>query len=183
MAKLGYPFAHATPRMARDAIAQRVDVTFMVEEGERAYVERIEIHGNSRTRDYVIRREFDFGEGDPYNKTLIDRAQRRLKNLNYFKTVKISTRPGSTPDRVILDVETADQSTGDFLVSGGYSTTDGWMGEVKVGDRHFDGTGNAVQATVTSAEYDSGGDLSLVTPALFGAPISGGIDVFGRPAF
>jgi outer membrane protein insertion porin family len=183
MAKLGYPFAHATPRLARDAIAQRVDVTFMVEEGQRAYVERIEIHGNSRTKDYVIRREFDFGEGDPYNKTLIDRAERRLKNLNYFKTVKISTRPGSTPDRVILDVETADQSTGDFFVSGGYSTTDGWLAEVKVGDRNFYGTGNAVQATVSYGQYAQGGDLSFVNPALFGNHISGGIDLFGRQAF
>ncbi len=183
MAKLGYPFAHATPRMARDAIAQQVDVTFMVEEGQRAYVERIEIHGNSRTRDYVIRREFDFGEGDPYNKTLIDRAERRLKNLNYFKTVKISTRPGSTPDRVILDVETADQSTGDFFISGGYSTTDGWLAEVKVGDRNFYGTGNAVQATVSYGQYAQGGDLSFVDPALFGNHISGGIDLFGRQAF
>jgi outer membrane protein insertion porin family len=183
MAKLGYPFAHATPRMARDAIAQRVDVTFVVDEGERAYVERIEIHGNSRTRDYVIRREFDFGEGDPYNKTLIDRAERRLKNLNYFKTVKISTRPGSTPDRVILDVEAVDQSTGDFFISGGYSTTDGWMAEVKVGDRNFYGTGNAVQATVSYGQYAQGGDLSFVNPALFGNHISGGIDLFGRQAF
>ena len=183
MAKLGYPFAHATPRMARDAIAQRVDVTFMVEEGQRAYVERIEIHGNSRTKDYVIRREFDFGEGDPYNKTLIDRAERRLKNLNYFKTVKISTRPGSTADRVILDVETVDQSTGDFFISGGYSTTDGWLAEVKVGDRNFYGTGNAVQATVSYGQYAQGGDLSLVDPALFGNHVSGGIDLFGRQAF
>jgi outer membrane protein insertion porin family len=183
MARLGYPFAHATPRMARDAIAQRVDVTFMVEEGQRAYVERIEIHGNNRTRDYVIRREFDFGEGDPYNKTLIDRAERRLKNLNYFKTVKISTRPGSTPDRVILDVEAVDQSTGDFLVSGGYSTTDGWMAEVKVGDRNVYGTSNAVQATVSYGQYAQGGDLSFVNPALFGNHISGGIDLFGRQAF
>jgi outer membrane protein insertion porin family len=183
MAKLGYPFAHAAPRMARDAIAQRVDITFVVEEGERAYVERIEIHGNSRTRDYVIRREFDFGEGDPYNKTLIDRAERRLKNLNYFKTVKITTRPGSTADRVILDVEAVDQSTGDFFISGGYSTTDGWMAEVKVGDRNFYGTGNAVQATVSYGQYAQGGDLSFVNPALFGNHVSGGIDIFGRQAF
>ena len=75
-----------------------------------------------RTRDYVIRREFDIAEGDPYNKTLIDRAERRLKNLNYFKTVKISNRPGSSPDRIVLDVEVVDQPTGDFFISGGYST-------------------------------------------------------------
>ena len=183
MAKLGYPFAHASPRMARDAIAQRVDVTFVIDEGQRSYVERIEIRGNTRTRDYVIRREFDFGEGDPYNKTLIDRAERRLKSLNYFKTVKISTRPGSAPDRVVLDVEAVDQPTGDFFVSGGYSTTDGWMAEVKVGDRNFYGTGNAAQATVSFGQYAQGGDLSFVNPALFGNHVSGGIDLFGRQAF
>ena len=184
MAKLGYPFAQATPRIARDASAQRVDVTFVVEEGQRTYVERIEIHGNTRTQDYVIRREFDFGEGDPYNKTLIDRAERRLKNLNYFKTVKISTRPGSTPDRVVLDVEAVDQSTGDFFVSGGYSTTDGWLAEVKVGDRNFYGTGNAVQATVTYGQYAQGGDLSLRRSRAVSAIASpAGIDLFGRQAF
>jgi len=78
MAKLGYPFAQATPRLTRDAATQRIDVAFVIEQGPRAYVERIEIHGNTRTRDYVIRREFDIAEGDAYNKTLIDRAERRL---------------------------------------------------------------------------------------------------------
>ena len=93
MAKLGYPFAQATPRITRDAAAQRIDVAFAIDQGPRTYVERIEIHGNTRTRDYVIRREFDIAEGDAYNKTLIDRAERQLKNLNYFKTVKITTGP------------------------------------------------------------------------------------------
>ena len=89
----GYPFARVTPRGNRDLGNGTIAVDYLVDQGERAYVERIEIRGNTRTRDYVIRREFDFGEGDPYNKTLIDRAERRLKNLNYFKTVKISS-PG-----------------------------------------------------------------------------------------
>src|SRR5262245_61430777 len=141
LSKLGYPSAHATPRLTRDQAAQRIDIAFVIEQGPRTYVERIEIHGNSRTRDYVIRREFDFGEGDPYNKALIDRAERRLKNLNYFKTVKISSRPGSSPDRVVLDVETIDQPTGDINFAGGYSTQDGWLGEVKLSERNFYGTG------------------------------------------
>ena len=126
LSKLGYPFAHATPRITRDQAAQRIDIAFVVDQGPRTYVERIEIHGNTRTRDYVIRREFDFGEGDPYNKTLIDRAERRLKNLNYFKTVKITSRPGSSPDRVVLDVETVDQPTGDINFAGGYGD-DRWL--------------------------------------------------------
>ncbi|WP_410052540.1 outer membrane protein assembly factor BamA [Bradyrhizobium sp. SZCCHNRI1003] len=173
MAKLGFPFAQAEPRIARDVPAQRANVTFVIDQGRRAYVERIEIHGNSRTRDYVIRREFDFGEGDAYNKTLIDRAERRLKNLNYFKTVNISTRPGSAPDRVVLDVETTDQSTGDFNISGGYSTTDGLLAEVKVGDRNVLGSGNAVQASVTYGQYARGADLSVSAPYSLGRATTG----------
>jgi outer membrane protein insertion porin family len=180
MAKLGYPFAHAVPRITRDAIALRTDVAFVIDEGQRSYVERIEIHGNSHTRDYVIRREFDFGEGDAYNKTLIDRAERRLKNLNYFKTVKISTKPGSASDRVVLDVETVDQATGDINIAGGYSTTDGWLGELKLGERNFYGTGVAVQSTFSYGQYARGIDLSATDPSFFDNRISAGVDLFGK---
>jgi outer membrane protein insertion porin family len=180
MAKLGYPFAHAVPRSTSHPEIGRVDVAFVIDEGARAYIERIEIHGNTRTRDYVIRREFDIAEGDAYNKTLIDRAERRLKNLNYFKSVKITAKPGSASDRVVLDVETVDQSTGDFSVSGGYSTTDGWLGEVKIGDRNFYGTGDRVQASVTYGQYAQGAELSATDPDLFGNHISGGVELFYR---
>ena len=180
MAKLGYPFAQAVPRLARDATAQRFDIAFVIDQGPRTYVERIEIHGNTRTRDYVIRREFDIVEGDPYNKSLIDRAERRLKNLNYFKTVKISNRPGSAPDRVVLDVELIDQPTGDFNVSGGYSTTDGALVEVKVGDRNFNGTGKNVQAAFTYGQYARGIDLAASEPYFLGTKVSAGIELFGR---
>jgi outer membrane protein insertion porin family len=180
MAKQGFPFARATPRMTRNAVASRVDVAFAVDEGQRAYIERIEIHGNMKTRDYVIRREFDFGEGDAYNKALIERAERRLKNLNYFKTVKISTRPGSAPDRVVLDVDAVDGQTGDFNVSGGFSTTDGWMGEVKLGDRNFYGTGYSVQSAVNYGQYGRGASISVTDPSLFADHVSGGVELFGR---
>ena len=180
MAKLGYPFAQATPRLVRDAAAQRIDVTFVIDEGPRAYVERIEIHGNTRTRDYVIRREFDIAEGDPYNKTLIDRAERRLRNLNYFKTVKISSRPGSAPDHIILDVEAVDQPTGDFNVAGGYSTVDGALVEVKLGERNFYGTGKNVQATFTYGQYARGINLAASEPYFLGTKVAAGIELFGR---
>jgi outer membrane protein insertion porin family len=183
MAKLGYPFAHAEPRTVRNELAQRVDVSFVISEGQRTYVERIEIRGNTRTREYVIRREFDFGEGDAYNKTLIDRAERRLKGLNFFKTVKISSRPGSAPDRVILDVEVVDQSTGDFAVSGGYSTTDGLLAEVKLGDRNFLGTGYAVQTTLSYGQYARGADISFVDPYVFDTRIAAGIDPFFKQSY
>ncbi|MBV9562410.1 MAG: outer membrane protein assembly factor BamA [Bradyrhizobium sp.] len=178
MAKLGYPFAHATPRINRNPEAGRIDVVFDIEEGQRTYVERIDIHGNSKTKDYVIRREFDVAEGDAYNKTLIDRAERRLKGLNYFKTVKITTKPGSSSDRVVLDVEADDQQTGDFNISGGYSTTDGLLAEVKVGDRNFYGTGDSVQAAVSYGQYGRGANFSFTDPALFGSRMSGTFEPF-----
>jgi outer membrane protein insertion porin family len=180
MAKLGYPFAHAVPRSVNHPETGRTDVSFVIDEGARAYIERIEIHGNTRTRDYVIRREFDIAEGDAYNRTLIDRAERRLKNLNYFKSVKITTKPGSASDRVVLDVETVDQATGDFSISGGYSTTDGWLGEVKIGDRNFYGTGDNVQASMTYGQYTQGVELSATDPDLLGNHISGGVKLFYR---
>jgi outer membrane protein insertion porin family len=178
LAKLGYPFAQALPRTTRDTAAKHIDVVFMIEQGPRTYVERIDIHGNTRTRDYVIRREFDIAEGDAYNKALIDRAERHLKNLNYFKTVKISSRPGSAPDRVVLDVELAEESTGDFTISGGYSTTDGLLAEVKVGDRNFLGSGKALSASASYGQYARGFDLAASEPYFLGTRVSAGIDLY-----
>jgi hemolysin activation/secretion protein len=114
---------------------------FTVTEGQRAYIERINIRGNTRTRDYVIRREFDLAEGDAYNRALVNRAERRLKNLSFFKSVKILNEPGSAPDRVVLNVDVEEQSTGEFSVSGGYSTADGFIAEVSVAERNLLGRG------------------------------------------
>jgi outer membrane protein insertion porin family len=180
LSKLGYPFARVQPRTTRDAPAQRIDVAFMIEQGARTYVERIDIHGNTRTRGYVIRREFDISEGDAYNKGLIDRAERRLKNLNYFKTIKITNKPGSAPDRVVVDVELTERETGDFSIAGGYSTVDGLLAEVKVGDSNFLGTGDTVKATVTYGQYTQGVDLAASEPYFLGTKVSAGIDLFAK---
>ena len=182
MSKLGYPFARALAHTLGNTASGRMDVAFVIDQSPRTYIERIEIHGNTRTRDYVIRREFDIAEGDPYNKTLIDRAERRLKNLNYFKTVKISNRQGSAPDRIVLDVEVIDQLTGDFNIAGGYSTTDGALVEFKLGERNFYGTGKNVQATFTYGQYARGIDLAASEPYFLGTRVAAGIELFGRQA-
>ncbi len=180
LSKLGYPFAQVKPRTTRDAATQRIDVALVIDQGARTYVERIDIHGNTRTRGYVIRREFDIAEGDAYNKGLIDRAERRLKNLNYFKTIKITNKQGSAPDRVVLDVELVEQQTGDFSVAGGYSTVDGLLAEVKVGDSNFMGTGDTVKATLTLGQYTQGVDLSASEPYFLGTKVSAGVDFFAK---
>jgi outer membrane protein insertion porin family len=178
VARMGYPFASVHPRGERNPAARTVDVTFVVEEGSRVYIERINIRGNTRTRDYVIRREFDIVEGDPYNRALVDRAERRIKNLGYFKTVKITTDPGSAPDRIILNCDVEEQSTGEFSFAGGYSTSDGIMGEVSIGERNLMGTGDIAKASIQYGQYSRGFDLSFVEPYLFGQRLAFGTDVF-----
>jgi len=179
-AKRGYAFANVRPRGDRNFQNKTINLVFVVEEGTRAYIERINIRGNVRTRDYVIRREFDIGEGDAYNRALIDRAERRLKNLNFFKSVKITNEPGSAPDRVVVNVDVEEQATGEFSVSGGFSTADGFIGEVSVADRNLMGRGQFAKASVQFGQYTRGFDLTFVEPYLLGYRMSGGIDLFAR---
>jgi outer membrane protein insertion porin family len=176
----GYAFAIVRPRGDRNFESHTVSITFAIDEGPRTYIERINVRGNTRTRDYVIRREFDISEGDAYNRALVDRAERRLKNLDFFKNVKITTEPGSSSDRVILVVELEEKSTGDFSVSGGYSTTDGALAEVSVSERNFLGRGLFAKAAVTYGQYARGYSLSFVDPYLLDYRVALGLDLFQR---
>jgi len=176
----GYAFAIMRPRGDRNFEAHTVSITFAIDEGPRTYIERINVRGNTRTRDYVIRREFDLSEGDAYNRALVDRAERRLKNLDFFKTVKITSEPGSSSDRVILVVDLEEKSTGDFSVSGGYSTTDGALAEVSISERNFLGRGLYAKASVTYGQYARGYSLSFVEPYLLDYRVALGLDLFQR---
>jgi outer membrane protein insertion porin family len=176
----GYAFAVVRPRGDRNFEQHTVSIVFSIDEGPRTYIERINIRGNTRTRDYVIRREFDISEGDAYNRALVDRAERRLKNLDFFKSVKIVTEPGSSTDRVILTVDLEEKSTGDFSVSGGYSTTDGALAEVSISERNFLGRGLFAKASVTYGQYARGYSLSFVEPYLLDYRIALGLDFFQR---
>ncbi|HRO00026.1 MAG TPA: outer membrane protein assembly factor BamA, partial [Nitrobacter sp.] len=176
----GYAFAVVRPRGDRNFDAHTVSIVFAIDEGPRTYIERINIRGNTRTRDYVIRREFDLAEGDAYNRSLVDRAERRLKNLDFFKTVKITAEPGSSSDRVILDVEVEDKSTGDFSVSGGFSTTQGALAEVSVSERNLLGRGLYAKASVQYGQWSRGYSLSFVEPFLLDYRVALGLDLYQR---
>ncbi|MBR0720887.1 outer membrane protein assembly factor BamA [Bradyrhizobium manausense] len=176
----GYAFAVVRPGGDRNFDAHTVSVVFNIDEGPRTYIERINIRGNTRTRDYVIRREFDISEGDAYNRALVDRAERRLKNLDYFKSVKITTEPGSSSDRVVLLVDLEEKSTGDFSISGGYSTTDGALAEVSVSERNLLGRGLFAKASVTYGQYARGYSLSFVEPYLLDYRVALGLDLYQR---
>src|SRR5208282_2189508 len=160
VSRRGYPFANVRPRGDRNVETHTISVVFVVDEGTRAYIERINIRGNTRTRDYVIRREFDIAEGDPYNRALVDRAERRIKNLSFFKSVKITNEPGSAPDRVVINVDLEEQSTGDFSIMGGYSTSDGFLASMSIAERNMLGTGRFAKATVTYGQYTRGAELN-----------------------
>jgi outer membrane protein insertion porin family len=185
LAKSGQPFASAFPRTERvppadPAGAGTINLVYTIDEGKRVYVERVEIHGNTKTHDDVIRRQFDIGEGDAYNRALIDRAERRLKALGYFKTVTIATQPGSAPDRVVLSVALQEQDTGNFSISGGYSTTAGFLAEVSISDKNLFGTGWIGKASVTYGQYSRGFDVGLTDPYFLDQRLSGGVELFAN---
>ena len=176
----GYAFAVVRPRGDRNFENHTVTITYAIDEGPRTYIERINVRGNTRTREYVVRREFDVSEGDAYNRALVDRAERRLKNLDFFKSVKVTTEPGSSSDRVILNVDLEEKSTGDFSVSGGYSTTDGALAEVSISERNFLGRGLFAKASVTYGQYARGYALSFVEPYLLDYRVALGLDLYQR---
>ncbi len=180
LGKRGYPFTQVRPRGDRDPATRTVSIVFVLDEGPRVYIERIDVHGNSRTRDYVIRREFEIGEGDAYNRVLIDRAERRLNNLGYFKKVRITNEPGSAPDRVIVVVEVEDQPTGSLSLSGGFSTTTGFIADVSVTETNFMGRGQFVRLAVSAGQYSRGVDFSFTEPYFLGYRLAAGFDLYAK---
>src|SRR5438128_5736882 len=180
-AKRRHPFAVVRPGVAsRDEHGATINLVYRIEEGSRSYVEQINIRGNVKTQDHVIRREFELGEGDAYNRALVARAERRLKNLGFFKTVKITSEPGSAPDRVILNVEVEEQNTGEFAIAGGYSTSDGFIGEVSVGERNLLGSGLYVKSSVRLGEFSKGIELAVTEPYVMGSRVSAGVNLFAK---
>ena len=178
VARQGYAFSEARPHGERDTANHSIALSFSVDNGPKVYIERIDIVGNTRTRDYVIRREFDIGEGDPYNHVLIERAERRLNSLGYFKKVHISNRPGSSPDRVIVVVDVEDQPTGSISLSGGYSTTQGFLAELAYTETNFLGRGQYVRLSVSDGQYTQGWKASFTEPYFLGQRLAAGFDLY-----
>jgi outer membrane protein insertion porin family len=176
----GLPFARVRPRAARDAAVRIINVTYLVDEGPHIYIERININGNERTRDYVIRREFRLAEGDAYNPQMVDKAKKRLQNLGFFKTVEIKRRPGSAPDRVILDVELLEQSTGELSFGAGYSTSEGVIGDITITERNLLGRGQFLRLRLSGSEQRRQIDLSFTEPRFLDRNLAAGFDLWDK---
>lgn len=176
----GFAFADVRPRVDRDVATSTFNVTFLVDEGARVYVERINITGNVKTRDAIIRRELDFGEGDPFNRSMVQRGKANIEKLGFFKVVNVDIQPGSAPDKVVLNIAVEEQPTGDYGVTAGYDSEAGVLGEVSVTERNFLGRGQYVRASLTASEDGKGFDFSFTEPRFAGLRISTGFDVYHR---
>ncbi len=178
--RAGYPFAQVRPRATRDYANHTISIIYYVEEGQRVYVERINVRGNDRTRDFVIRREFDMAEGDAYNKALVSKAERRLNRLGLFKNVKINTEQGASPDKVVVNVDVEEQPTGEIGFGAGYSTADGVIGDVSFSEKNFLGRGQYVKAGIQYGQYTRGYQFSFTEPYFLGYRVSAGFDIYQR---
>ena len=177
IAESGFAFGEVTPQGDRNFETRTINLTFFVDEGPRTYIERIDVHGNTRTRDYVIRREFDISEGDAYNRVLVNRAKLRLDALGFFERVAITTRAGSAPDRVVVVVNVEDKPTGEISFGGGYSSANGPIGEVSISEKNFLGRGQFVKASGGFGQDTTKYELSFTEPYFLGQRIAAGFDI------
>jgi outer membrane protein insertion porin family len=175
----GFAFVEIDPETTRRAGNEKVmDLTYKISEGPRVYVDRINIFGNSRTLDEVIRREFRLNEGDPYSTSKIKRTEQRLNNLGYFETVSIQNVAGSAPDKTDIDVEVQEKSTGEITFGAGFSTADGALADIGIAERNFLGRGQTVRARTMFAARRQMYDFGFTEPYFLGRELEAGFDVY-----
>ena len=180
IAESGFAFARVRPRATPDVANHTISLSYVIDEGPRIYIERINIAGNERTKDYVIRREFRLAEGDAYNPLMVDRAKKRLSGLGLFKNVEVKRRPGSAQDRVVLDVEITEQSTGELSFGAGYSTSEGVIGDVSISERNLMGNGQFLRLKVGGSIDRLQVDLGFTEPRFLDQNISAGFDLYHK---
>jgi outer membrane protein insertion porin family len=178
--ELGYAFAEVVPVPNKRDAEREIDLTYAINEGSRVYIERIDIVGNVRTLDEVIRREFRVAEGDAFNTALLRRSRQRIENLGFFETVELNTLPGSSPDKTRIEVEVSERSTGELSFGAGFSTSDGPLGDVRLTERNLLGRGQRVEASFTISGRTQEIDLSFTEPYFLDRELAAGVDLFRR---
>ncbi len=175
---LGYAFIDIRPRVDKDDKTNIATLTYEIGEGPKVFVERIDIEGNFRTEDEVIRREFRLVEGDAFNTSKLRRSRQRIQNLGFFGKVDVRTTPGSTPEKTVVEVEVEEQSTGELSFGLGYSTADGVLGDVSITERNLLGRGQTLRLALTGSVKSQQIDLGFTEPYFLGKPLSAGVDLF-----
>lgn len=177
-ARQGFVFARVNPDIQRNPGDNTLNITYNIVEGPRIYIERIDIVGNYRTEDEVIRRELKLYEGDAFNRVVVERARRRLTALDFFEKIDFLEQEGSAPDRIVMTVQVQEKSTGSINFSIGYSTTEVIVGSISLQERNFLGKGYNVKVDTTASFTRQNVDFSFTNPYFLGMPISAGFDVF-----
>ncbi len=175
---LGYAFAQVNPEVKPNPATKTLDITLHVIEGPRVYIQRIDITGNTRTEDKVVRRELTLAEGDAYNQSKVDDSEENLKNLGFFKDEKITTSPGSTPQQVILNTKVTEQATGQFSLGGGYSSSLGALVNAGLSQNNFLGTGVNTSINALLAQRGTQINLGVTDPYFLDRNLIAGFDLF-----
>ncbi|MDR3450435.1 MAG: outer membrane protein assembly factor BamA [Alphaproteobacteria bacterium] len=174
-----YAFATVTPNPTRHKESLTVDLNFVVKQGARVYVDRINIAGNTNTVDKVIRREMQLAEGDPFNSTALHQSEQKLKDLGFFSDVKVEPVDGAQPDRANVKVDVKEKSTGEVMIGAGYSSTDGPLGDFSISQHNFMGEGQDVRLGATVSGRTKQIDTSFTEPYFLDRDLSAGVDLFG----
>ena len=175
---IGHASAEVIPRTDQQPATLTMDVTIEVNEGPEVYVERINISGNTRSEDRILRREIPFVEGDLFTLQQLQRARQRLVNLGYFESVNVETQPGTDKTRIIVNVEVTERPTGVFSIGGGYSSVDSFVGTLDISQNNFLGRGWQVALRIRAGGTSQQGTISFTEPWLFDRPLSAGFDLF-----
>jgi len=178
LSNLGYAFVDIRPRTDRDRDTLIVDLVYDIQEGPKVFVEQIDIQGNVRTLDSVIRREFRLVEGDAFNSSKLRRSRQRIQNLGFFETVEVNNEQGSTADKTIIRVDVEEQSTGDLTFGAGFSSTGGVLGNVGLRERNLLGRGQDLRLNFTLSTETSQLNLSFTEPYFLDRNLSAGFDAF-----
>ena len=176
--RAGYAFVDVKSKIKRDRANRLMDVTFEIREGPRVFVERIDIRGNLRTEDQVIRREFRLVEGDVFNTDYIRRARRNLRNLGFFEEIEIKNVPGSAPDQTVVEATVKERATGEIGFGAGYSTAVGALAEVTLRERNLIGTGQDLRVRGQVAQREQQLELNFTEPYFLDRKLAAGFDVF-----
>ncbi|HYM31942.1 MAG TPA: outer membrane protein assembly factor BamA [Candidatus Cybelea sp.] len=178
LGRLGYAFVDVRPKVDKNREKKTVGVTFVINEGPRVYVERINITGNVRTLDKVIRREFRLAEGDAFNTAKLQRSRQRIRALGFFEKVNITQVPGSAPDRTVINVDVQEKSTGELSFGVGFSTAESVLGTVTLHERNLLGRGQDLRTGFSLSTKRQEIDLGFTEPYFLDREIAAGFDVF-----
>jgi len=174
----GYVFVDINPRVQRNAGTGMIDLVYVIEEGPRVYVERINVIGNTRTRDEVVRREFRIAEGDAFNRVLVERSRTNVRALGYFAEVTVTEELGSLPDRTVLNVEVQEQPTGELSLGAGYSSQTSFLGDFSYTERNLFGRGQFLRLAVSYSFFQKTYDMRFQEPFFMGLPLLAGLQLY-----